>query len=534
MATSGHPVADTTAGRIVGDRIGPISVFRGIPYAQAPVGELRFASPRPPEPWSGERDATLFAAPSLQDDAEESGEDCLYANVWTPDVHGRRPVLVYIHGGAWKVGSGSSGAYDGARFAERGDVVVVTFNYRLGVLGFGSHEQFEDSATGSFANWGMQDQAALLRWIRDNAAAFGGDPDQIVLGGTSAGGANSWLLTLLPEMRRIVSRLVSISACHVWAPATALTQDDARTVYQKLATDLGTSVTGLRDVPVAALTEGWDRIFAGPAGSRLVGSGREYRGPIVDGQWVAADGPAGPDLPTMVIHTDTEGSFYTGPFPTQPLEVVRPTTDAQLRDAIRVIMDKGMPDVGADLVGACIEHYRAAAAAQGRPTEPNWIWTEVWGDALFRHGIMRRSQRQVRDGRGPVYLMEFAQPVSPPSFGTPHESTSPFLFGTFTERERLHDTWRFPLDIEVFALGPVATTVSNTFIDLVASFVRGDAPASALAPAWPEMNPDAPTALVLGAHGEEGAVARVAPASKQRELGFWDEVGWGPDAVPPS
>lgn len=536
MSSKEHPVADTTAGRVTGDRIGAVCVFRGVPYAQPPVGELRFASPRPARAWSGERDATRFGAPSLQPMMDGSGEDCLHANVWTPDVRGSRPVFVYIHGGAWQVGSGSSGAYDGARLAGRGDMVVVTFNYRLGLLGFGLHEQFEDPGTGSCANWGMQDQAAALRWVRDNAAAFGGDPDRIVLGGTSAGGANSWLLTLLPETRAIVSRLVSISACHVWAPATALTPDDAGTAYAKLAADLGTTVPGLRHVPVAALTDGWDRIFSGPPGTRVVGSGREYRGPVVDGRWVtgpAAEQP-GPDLPTMAIHTDTEGSFYTGPFPTQPLEVARPATERQLRDAIRVIMDRGLPGVGDDLVDACADHYRAAAEADGRPTDPQWLWTEVWGDALFRHGIIRRAQRQVRAGRGPVYLMEFAQPVSPPSFGTPHEATSPFLFGTFTERERLHDTWAFPLDIEVFAPGPVTTAVSDTFVDLVSSFARGEDPHSPAAPPWPAMDPDSPTAMILGEHhdGTESTIARVAPATKQHALRFWDEIGWGPDAGP--
>ena len=532
MGQPDQPVADTTAGPVAGEREGTLSVFRGVPYARPPVGELRFASPRPATPWTRMRDATRFGGASLQPNIPGSGEDALYANVWTPDVAGSRPVLVYVHGGGWTVGAGSLGAYCGAYPAARGDLVVISFNYRLGVLGFGLHEDLEDPETGSFANWGLQDQVALLHWVRDNAAAFGGDPDRITLAGTSAGGASTWQLALLPELAGIISRIVPISACHVWDPATALTAADSRSVYERLAAALGTTVRGLREVPAHVLARGWDKLFSGPPGDRVVRSGREYRGPVVDGRWMRGldHHLPTPDVPMMVVHTSTEGSFYTGPNPPQPRANEPPLDDAQLRAAVRAVLDKGRADVPDDMVARCVEVYRDAAATDGRPSEPGQVWTEVWGDALFRHQIVRLSERHAREGRTPQYVMEFTQPALLPYTGTPHEATSPFLFGTHGDAQRLFETWRFPTDVPLFAGGPTADAVSATFVDLVASFARDGIPVGACAPEWPEFTPDEPTTLVLGAPPGAAEVARVSTATKQPELGFWDEIGWGPAA----
>ncbi|WP_208618638.1 carboxylesterase family protein, partial [Streptomyces europaeiscabiei] len=248
----------TSAGPVAGERTGRVAAFRGIPYARPPLGELRFASPRPPVPWREVRDAVRFADVSFQSSIPSRpvppcSEDSLYANVWTPHTRGSRPVMVYIHGGGWQAGAGSMPAYDGARLAARADMVVVTFNYRLGVLGFGLHEDLTDPLTGDFANWGLQDQQALLRWVRLNAAAFGGDPDNITVCGTSAGGASAWQLALLPGLRGLIRRIVSISPSHVTPPATSLTPEDSRTVYRAVARRLGTTVAGLREVPAEAL-----------------------------------------------------------------------------------------------------------------------------------------------------------------------------------------------------------------------------------------------------------------------------------------
>ncbi|HVF31489.1 MAG TPA: carboxylesterase family protein, partial [Acidimicrobiales bacterium] len=158
-----------------------VTVFRGIPYAAAPIGELRFRPPRPAEPWTGVRDCDTFGfvAPQPQGQLmagqgtpEEQSEDCLHLNVWTPACdEAARPVMVWIHGGAFVTGSGSGAFYRGQKLAARGDVVVVTINYRLGALGFLAHDDLRDDETGAAGNWGLLDQVAALQWVQANIAS---------------------------------------------------------------------------------------------------------------------------------------------------------------------------------------------------------------------------------------------------------------------------------------------------------------------------------------------------------------------------
>ncbi|WP_031469475.1 carboxylesterase/lipase family protein [Sciscionella sediminilitoris] len=516
VAAAGKVVAHTSSGRVAGQRSGSLAIFRGVPYAQPPVGALRFASPRPPVPWSGVRDATSFAAPSYQLILPGGSEDSLYANVWTPDTEGKRPVLVYIHGGGWLLGAGSEPTYDGARLAERGDLVVVTFNYRLGPFGFGHHEELADPVTGSNANWGLQDQAALLRWVKRNAGAFGGDPDNITLVGTSAGGASTWQLGILPELRGIVRRMVPISPCHVWNPANTLTPEDARTVYRTMARRLDTTVRGLRSVSPAELQRVWESVFAGSPTARIVRSGREYRGPVRGGRWLPEFEYQAPNprIPVFSIHADTEGSFYTAPGAPVPDPRPAPANDAELHDCVHAFLDKGAVRVTNAQVDACVSAYRAAAVADGLPTDPLSIWTEVWGDGLFRYQIVRLAERHARHGRTPFYAMEFAHPVRPPYFGTPHEATSPFLFGTNG----------IPGNVAKFGDGPLERRISGVFMDLVANFAWTGVPRASGAPALPLFDPQLPSTMILG--GE--TVARIATTPKLRQLRFWDSAGWVP------
>ncbi|MEV5986099.1 carboxylesterase family protein [Streptomyces sp. NPDC052051] len=512
-------VVRTSGGLVAGERAGRVTVFRGVPYARPPVGALRFASPRPPVPWRGIREARRFTPVSFQAvipnrPVPPSSEDSLYANVWTPGTGGGKPVLVYIHGGGWQAGAGSMPTYDGARPAERGDMVVVTFNYRLGGLGFGLHEDLADPETGHFANWGLQDQEALLRWVHANAAAFGGDPGNITVCGTSAGGATAWQLALLPGLRGLIRRIVCISPSHVAPPATALTPEDSRTVYEAVARRLGTSVAGLREVPAGAFTEAWEEVFAPEPGKRLVPSGRWYRGPVPDGRTMPDLDhllPT-PEVPVLSVNTRTEGSFYTGPSSPQPQPA--PRDDAELRQAVRDVLDLGRPAADDALAAACVTAYRAAAQEAGQPGDPFALWTEIWGDAYFRHQIVRFAERHVRSGNTPLYAMEFAHPARPPHFGTPHEATSPFLFGTH----------RLPQFASVFGDGPVERRLSDLFIDTVAAFARTSVPQTADTVGWPPFTPDAPSTLVLGGPG----IAQVERTPKAAQLGFWDSVGWTP------
>ncbi|MFD5911508.1 carboxylesterase family protein [Streptomyces massasporeus] len=520
------PVVRTPAGALRGTAAGPaggdapVHAFLGVPFMAPPVGPLRFASPRPVRPWTGTRPAAVLPPAFLQPGgpgpvgapapAPVSSEHAVQANVWTPDVHGSRPVLVYVHGGGWRAGSASSPTFDGARLAARGDLVVVTFNHRLGPFGYGRHEQLADPDTGLCANWGLQDQAALVEWVRSAIAAFGGDPENITLCGTSAGGAAVWQLALLPGLRGVVRRLVLISAAHLWAPAYALEPDDARTALDVLADRLGVGVAGLRTVDADKLLAAWEDCFSGAPDHRPVASGRCYRGPVQDGELVP--GPdvhrPVPDLPTLTVTTDTEGSFYTaGALP-------HPVDDTELRGMVRAHLLQGRADVPEQLADLAVGHYRARAREEGRAGDAVSLYAEIVGDSLFRHQIVRLTERGAVESKAPRYVLHFDHVVRPPSFGTPHEATAPFMFGTHG----------IPRHREIFGDGPVERQVSQTFMDLVSSFARDGVPRSEAVPCWPAFTVGDPRVLCLG--GPAGP--RITALPKAAQLEFWDTAGWHP------
>lgn len=211
------PIVNTPLGDIRGQAYKNGLVFRGIRYAEAPVGERRFQPPQPVAAWADVYDATDFGASapqpempvsedSLQLPKEPTDEDCLFLNVYTPSTDGRRrPVLFWIHGGGYIVGSGR--AYDGSVFVEEHDVVVVTVNYRMGALGF-MHVGHLEPALQSSVNNGILDQICALEWTRDNIAAFGGDPDNVLIFGESAGGTSTAMLLGCPRAEGLFHKAI--------------------------------------------------------------------------------------------------------------------------------------------------------------------------------------------------------------------------------------------------------------------------------------------------------------------------------------
>jgi para-nitrobenzyl esterase len=199
---------DTKAGLVRGmaDTESSTCVWKGIPFAAPPVEELRWASPRPHDPWEGVRDATEFGARCMQKGVmelanlggdSEMSEDCLYLNIYKPKKSGKFPVMVWIHGGGYFGGTGST--YDGRNLAENGEVIVVTTNYRLNIFGFFAHPELrEEDENGSTGSQGTLDQVAAIKWVHDNIEEFGGDPDNITIFGESAGGWSICTLVATP------------------------------------------------------------------------------------------------------------------------------------------------------------------------------------------------------------------------------------------------------------------------------------------------------------------------------------------------
>jgi para-nitrobenzyl esterase len=216
-------IATTDLGALAGERAEGVLRFLGVPYAAPPVGDLRWRAPQPAAPWTGLRDARRFGPACPQPPAQgptyvspdrstHQDEDCLYLNLWTPACDdARRPVMVWLHGGGFRNGSGAEAWYDGAALARRG-VVLVTLNYRLGALGFLAHEALEaESPLAISGNYGLLDQVAALEWLRDHVAAFGGDPGSVTIFGQSAGAGSVRALLECPQARGLFHRAIQQS-----------------------------------------------------------------------------------------------------------------------------------------------------------------------------------------------------------------------------------------------------------------------------------------------------------------------------------
>jgi para-nitrobenzyl esterase len=225
-------VLPTPAGPVRGIAAGTTHVFLGIPYAQAPVGPLRYRPPQPRHRFDAPYDAShygpacpqlagknLGGGPAAADAAVEGNEDCLHLNVWMPSGHKPMPVIVFIHGGAFQQGSNSKAFYDARELAEQTGVVVVTINYRLGALGMIAHESLAaESSDGSAGNYGLRDQIAALQWVKSNISAFGGDPANITLFGESAGAVSVCAMVASPLARGLFARAIieSGGGCMEW------------------------------------------------------------------------------------------------------------------------------------------------------------------------------------------------------------------------------------------------------------------------------------------------------------------------------
>jgi len=263
-------IAQTKQGPVEGREKDGVQLFSGIPYAAPPVGELRFRPPQPHPAWDGVRPAQQFgfAAPQVPSGGLTDGapvkwdEDCLTLNVSTPGADDkRRPVLVWIHGGGFRTGQGAIPWYNGASFARRGDIVTVSINYRLGALGFANLAQLGSDYASSGLN-GIQDQIAALEWVRDNIAAFGGDPEQVTIAGESAGGMSVGILLGSPRAQGLFRAAIAQSG----AAHHVLSSDVTNEVGSKLLQQLGVdSSSGLQAVTTQQILDAQIAVEAGLA-----------------------------------------------------------------------------------------------------------------------------------------------------------------------------------------------------------------------------------------------------------------------------
>jgi para-nitrobenzyl esterase len=424
MRSEESAAVTTGAGTVRGGLEHGLAVFRGIPYAQPPVGDGRFAAPRPVERWDGVRKARVFGPPPPQEltgpHAGSAGrtpadETWLTANVWTPapDPAARRPVMVWFYGGAYKFGSADDPAYDGSRLSRDGDLVVVTLNYRLGVEGFLQIE-------GAPANRGLLDQVAALEWVRDNIAAFGGDPDEITVFGESAGAGSIAALMAMPRARGLFRRAITQSVPGPFFSA-ALAEDIAGTLAGGVG--LRPTVADLSRLEPHELTE---------AGLALAAGMAEYAGRW--GPVALTPSPYSPVVDGEVLPLTPWEALAAGH--AQEVELIA----GHNRDEYRLFLALG------GLLGGVDDTMASAALGSFGPTpdaervyraafpgaSAEHLFELVQSDWLFRMPTLHLAEAQVTGGgQTHVYELTFPAPADNAALGACHGLDVPLTFGVY-------------------------------------------------------------------------------------------------------
>jgi para-nitrobenzyl esterase len=484
------PVAITTVGEVRGYIDNGVLVFKGVRYA-ADTAPNRFAPPRPPEPWRGVHDALEYGRACPQPNAREAvSEDCLFLNVWTPGLqprgvadHGaadrgsrdrglrdralsphtsgssaRRPVMVYIHGGAYTTGSGSSPLYDGVNLCRRGDVVVVTLNHRLGALGYLYLARIGGAGLADSGNAGMLDMVLALKWVRENIETFGGDPDNVTVFGQSGGGAKIATLMAMPSASGLFQRAATMSGQQLTAsgPLNATARARAYLDALKLKPE---RVDDLRSLPADALIAAMD------APDPLIRKSSLYFGPVFDDQALKRH-PFYPDAP--------------------PLSAKVPMIIGGTHDETRTLIGSGDPTVFTltweQLPARLASEMRVdispeSVVAEYRKLYPGYSASDVFFAATtasrsWRAGIVEAELRAQQGSPVYAYQLDWKSPKDGGKWGAPHTLDIPLVFDNVGKPGSITGTAE--------SARQMASQMSEAFI----AFARTGNPNTAAIPAW--------------------------------------------------
>ena len=464
-AVAAGPVVKAPAGDMEGVNQGTLEVFKGIPYAEPPVGERRWKAPVPLSRWSGVKQTTAFGPSCMQpkprivsvytDDVRPMSEDCLSLNIWAPKNAKNAPVFFWIYGGALVGGSTREAFYDGSKLAERG-IVVVTINYRLGVFGFLAHPELSaESPLGVSGNYGLLDQIAALKWVRQNIGAFGGNPSDVTIAGESAGGLSVMYLMASPEARGLFSKAIAESAYMISMPELKVAKYGAPSAEQTgltLAAKLkAPNIAAMRAIDAETLAN------AAPADGYV--------------PWLTVDGKI---VPAQLIDIFSKGEqahvpilagFNAGEI--RSLRVLAPQPPASAAEYESVVRDRY-----GKLANEFLQLYPS--------TNMEESILAATRDALYGWTAERLVRSQAAAGEPSyLYLWDHGYPAADEAhLHAFHASELPYVFGTLDPAQSPKLWPKIPSTQE-------EKTMSDAMADYWASFVRSGRPQATNEPDWP-------------------------------------------------
>ena len=452
-------VVETRAGRWRGRREAGTHIFKGIRYG-ADTRARRFLPPVAPQSWTGVRDALEFGpiAPQPSAGGRPIGEDCLHLNVWTPALRdGRRPVMVWFHGGAYSSGTSNEIETDGARLSRRGDVVVVTVNHRLNAFGYLYLAEYGGAEFADSGNAGQLDLILALEWVRDNIAEFGGDPRNVTIFGHSGGGAKAATLMAMPKARGLFHRVITHSGQQVTASRTLTASTNARSLITALGLDTAHAADRLRELPMEQLV----KVSRAPA----------YLGPVKDGRSLPRD-PFDPDAPPLsadipMILGNTKGETRT------LIGRGDPTLFSLAWETLQARLEANSPFMGA--------LNRAEVIARYREWHPEYSPADVFFAATtdsrsWRGQVIEADRRATQPATAaPTYVFQFdwATPIDGGQWGAHHGLDVPFIFDNVAITPHMVGSGAEPQQL--------ASQMSGAWI----AFARNGHPQTKSIPVWP-------------------------------------------------